>query len=78
MRLSMRGTLRMSRYEESLDAIGREMRERRESYERIVLNSPDFQNGLGYLHGIASDLLLAHGRRYQDAQMAEPIIKAVR
>ncbi|WP_454850470.1 hypothetical protein [Rhizobium binxianense] len=45
--------------EDPLEVIGRQLRERRESYEMTVLNSRPFKDGLRYLEGIASDLLIA-------------------
>lgn len=49
----------MSDPEDPLEAIARQMRERREGYEEAVLNSQPFQDGLRYLQGIASDFLIA-------------------
>lgn len=49
----------MSDSDDPFETIGRQMRERRERYVSEVLNSRPFQDGLNYLEGIASDLLLA-------------------
>lgn len=49
----------MSKDEDPLEAIARQMRERREGYADNVLNGRPFQDGLRYLEGIASDFLIA-------------------
>jgi hypothetical protein len=49
----------MSEGEDPFEAIARQMRERHDRYETEVLNSRPFQDGLRYLQGIASDVLLA-------------------
>lgn len=49
----------MSESEDPLVAIARKMRERHEGYAENVLNSRQFQGGLRYLEGIASDFLTA-------------------
>jgi hypothetical protein len=49
----------MSESEDPLVAIARQMRERHEGYAENVLNSRQFQDGLRYLEGIASDFLTA-------------------
>lgn len=49
----------MSINEDPFQPISKKMQERKHSYEREVLTSRPFQDGLRYLEGIASDLLLA-------------------
>jgi hypothetical protein len=57
-----------------IEAIARARAARRETYERDVLQSRPFQDGLRYLEGITSDFLLAQsyvrlqGSRYDPAE----------
>ncbi|MGK9233404.1 hypothetical protein KXS07_18420 [Inquilinus limosus] len=45
--------------DDPFEAFGRQLQERRDRYERDVLNTRPFQDGLRYLQGIARDLLIA-------------------
>ncbi|WP_377829258.1 hypothetical protein ACFKHW_03975 [Bradyrhizobium lupini] len=60
--------------ENPFEAIFRAMKVKRENYEKDVLNSRSFQDGLCYLEGIGSDLLAAQsyirlqGTRYSAAE----------